>query len=87
MPKQSVAPEISVIIPCLDEEENAEGEQLGPQRLLDAVIKRQLQPCETLLPDLARDSQLFSGHEAFADDVCMVGMDVVSDQAAHARAA
>lgn len=71
----------------LYEVENGAGEHLGAQRLIDAVIRRQAQPCETLLPDLARDSQLFSGHEAFDDDVCMVGMDVVNGMGNNAKAA
>ena len=62
----------------LYEEENARGEQFGHQRLLDAVTRRLAQPCETLLDDLVCESQKFSGHEEFADDVCLVGMDVVN---------
>ena len=62
----------------LYEEENAAGEQFGHQRLLDAVSRRMEQPCETLLDDLVSESQKFSGHEEFADDVCLVGMDVVN---------
>lgn len=62
----------------LYEEENASGEQFGHQRLLDAVSRRVAQPCETLLVDLVGESQRFSGHEEFSDDVCLVGMDVVN---------
>lgn len=65
----------------LYEEENAEGEQFGHQRLLDAVTRRLSQPCDTLLEDLVHESQQFSGHEEFADDVCLVGMDVVDGAA------
>lgn len=61
----------------LYEEENASGEQFGHQRLIDAVSRRVTQPCETLLDDLVGESQRFSGHEEFSDDVCLVGMDVV----------
>lgn len=71
----------------LFEEENAAGDQFGHQRLVEAVTKRQAQPCETLLVDLAHDALLFSGHEDFADDVCMVGMDVVGGVGSEARAA
>ena len=66
----------------LYEEENAEGEQFGHQRLLDAVTRRLSQHCDTLLEDLVHESQRFSGHEEFADDVCLVGMDVVDGAAA-----
>ena len=62
----------------LYEEENARGEQFGHQRLIDAVSRRMTQPCDTLLDDLVGDSQRFSGHEEFSDDVCLVGMDVVT---------
>ena len=62
----------------LYEEENASGEQFGHQRLLDAVNRRLAQPCATMLDDLVVESQRFSGHEEFSDDVCLVGMDVVN---------
>jgi len=62
----------------LYEQENAEGEQFGQQRLLDAVSERLAEPCGVLLDDLVEETQHFSGHEDFADDVCLVGMDVVN---------
>jgi sigma-B regulation protein RsbU (phosphoserine phosphatase) len=69
------------------EEENAAGEQFGRQRLREAVNRRLRQPCETLLEDLVHDIQDFSGHQQFADDVCMVGMDVVNGQPSVSNAA
>jgi sigma-B regulation protein RsbU (phosphoserine phosphatase) len=66
----------------LFEQENAEGEQYGQQRLLDAVIDRLAEPCARLLDELVEETQQFSGHEDFADDVCLVGMDVVVDRLA-----
>lgn len=71
----------------LYEQENAAGEQFGHQRLLDAVSKRMNQPCDTLLDALVGETQRFSGHEDFADDVCLVGMDVMNGSHITAKAA
>jgi sigma-B regulation protein RsbU (phosphoserine phosphatase) len=71
----------------LYEAENAKGEQFGQQRLLDAVTRRLSQPCETLLKGLVHESRQFSGHEEFADDVCLVGVDVVDVPASKAASA
>ena len=62
----------------LFEQENAAGEQFGQGRLLEAVSRRVGQGCETLLDELVNETQQFSGHEDFADDVCLVSLDVVS---------
>ena len=62
----------------LYEAENAAGEPFGHQRLLDAVSRRLDEPCEKLLNDLIHETQQFSGHAEFSDDVCLVGMDVVN---------
>ncbi len=62
----------------LYEKENAEGEQFGRERLLDAVGRRMKLPCEEILDELVIESQEFSGTEDFIDDVCLVGMDVVN---------
>ena len=43
---------------------------------LSALANRLHEPCDTLLPSLVRLAQQFSGHEEFADDVCLVGIDV-----------
>ncbi len=59
-------------------QDNAAGEQFGHARLFDAVSRRLGQPCETLLDDLVRETRQFAGHEEFDDDVCLVGLDVVS---------
>jgi serine phosphatase RsbU (regulator of sigma subunit) len=71
----------------LYEQENAEGEQFGHRRLIEAVSKRMGQSCDTLLGSLVSETQRFSGHEDFADDVCMVGMDVVNGALAEGKAA
>lgn len=62
----------------LYQQDNAAGEQFGHGRLLDAVSRRLGQPCETLLDDLVNETRQFAGHEEFDDDVCLVGLDVVS---------
>jgi sigma-B regulation protein RsbU (phosphoserine phosphatase) len=61
----------------LCEEENEAGEHFGHQRLIKAVSDHLDEPCDRLLPDLVRATQRFSGHEEFADDVCLVGIDVL----------
>jgi sigma-B regulation protein RsbU (phosphoserine phosphatase) len=71
----------------LYEEENAKGEQFGQQRILDAVTRRMFQPFDTLLEDVVHESQKFSGHEEFSDDVCLVGMEVVDGPAPGVKAA
>jgi serine phosphatase RsbU (regulator of sigma subunit) len=71
----------------LYEQENAAGEQFGHQRLLDAVAGRLREPCYTLLDELVKETQQFSGQIDFADDVCLVGMDVVDGTATGRRAA
>ena len=71
----------------LFEEENAAGEQFGHQRLLDAVSDRLDEPCNTLLGELVEEAQQFSGHKDFADDVCLVGMDVINESAFGQKAA
>lgn len=60
------------------EEENKAGEEFSPKRLIAAVSKRLEEPCEKLLGNLLRDTQRFAGHEEFADDVCLVGIDVMN---------
>jgi sigma-B regulation protein RsbU (phosphoserine phosphatase) len=71
----------------LFEQENAAGEQFGHQRLLDAVAGRMGEPCRTLLDGLVKETQKFAGHTDFADDVCLVGMDVVNTSVMEQRAA
>ena len=62
----------------LFEAENNNGERFGRNRLLNAVSARQNLPCERLLGELVHESQRFTGRQDFMDDVCLVGMDVVS---------
>jgi len=62
----------------LYEQENDAGEPFGPKRLLDAVSRRLGHPCNKLLDELVNETQQFSGHEDFDDDVCLVGMEVLS---------
>jgi serine phosphatase RsbU (regulator of sigma subunit) len=68
------------------EQENAAGEQFGQQRLIDAVSRRLGEPCGTILDGLVRETRQFSGHNEFTDDVCLVGMDVVTGQLSGAGA-
>jgi len=65
----------------LFEAENHHGESFGRGRLLDAVSERRDLPCELLLDELVHESQRFAGREDFMDDVCLVGMDVISEVA------
>ena len=69
------------------EQENAAGEQFGQQRLLEAVSRRLGEPCGTMLDGLVSETRQFSGHDDFTDDVCLVGMDVVTGQPSGAGAA
>ena len=69
------------------EQENAAGEQFGQQRLIDAVSRRLGEPCGTILDGLVRETRQFSGRDDFTDDVCLVGMDVVTGQLSGAGAA
>jgi serine phosphatase RsbU (regulator of sigma subunit) len=71
----------------LFEAENSKGEQFGRQRLIEAVSQRLEVPCEFLLDELVQETQEFSGREDFSDDVCLVGMDVVTAAAMHEHAA
>ena len=68
------------------EQENAAGEQFGQQRLIDAVSRRLGEPCGTILDGLVRETRQFSGRDDFTDDVCLVGMDVVTGQPSGAGA-
>jgi len=54
---------------------NAEGEEYGQERLLQAVRKRIQMPAEELFGDLLVDVQKFSGRSDFEDDVCLVGVE------------
>jgi len=54
---------------------NAEGEEFGQERLLQAVRKRIRRPAEELFGDLLVETQTFSGRSDFEDDVCLVGVE------------
>lgn len=84
-----LAPHDSILLftDGLYEAENEAEEQYGHERLIDAVRSRMQQPCDTLLRDLVGEVQRFAGREEFADDVCMVGMDVLNGKSATPRAA
>lgn len=69
------------------EQENADGEQFGQQRLIEAVSRRLSEPCGTMLDGLVSETRQFAGHDDFSDDVCLVGMDVVTGQPLGAKAA
>ena len=76
----ALAPHDSVLLftDGLFEAENAAGEEFGRKRLFDAVSRRLNSPCDQLLGELIGESQRFSGHEDFTDDVCLVVADVVN---------
>ena len=54
---------------------NAEGEEYGQERLLQAARKRIQKPAEELFSDLLADTQKFAGRSDFEDDVCLVGVE------------
>jgi sigma-B regulation protein RsbU (phosphoserine phosphatase) len=60
------------------EAQNRFDEHYGFERLVGAVNRRIQEPCGALLGDLVEDVQRFAGRDEFADDVCLVGMDLVT---------
>ena len=54
---------------------NAEGQEFGQERLLQAVRKRVQTPAEQLFAELLTEVQQFSGSLEFEDDVCLVGVE------------
>jgi len=54
---------------------NAEGQEFGQERLLQAVRKRIDTPPEQLFSELLAEVQQFSGSHEFEDDVCLVGVE------------
>jgi phosphoserine phosphatase RsbU/P len=60
---------------------NAEGEEFGQERLLQAVRKRIQKPAEELFGELLTEAQAFSGSQDFEDDVCLVGVEARRAQA------
>lgn len=85
----ALAPRDSIMLftDGLYEKENAKGEQFGRERLMAAVNRRMKLPCGEMIDGLVTESQEFSGSEDFADDVCLVGMDVINHPEFHEPAA
>src|SRR5882724_9146184 len=54
---------------------NAQGQEFGQERLLQAVRKRIDTPPEQLFSELLAEVQQFSGSQEFEDDVCLVGVE------------
>jgi serine phosphatase RsbU (regulator of sigma subunit) len=54
---------------------NAQGEEFGQERLLQAVRKRINTPPEQLFSELLAEVQQFSGSQEFEDVVCLVGVE------------
>jgi sigma-B regulation protein RsbU (phosphoserine phosphatase) len=61
----------------LYEVEGAGQEDFGMERLLAAVHKRIHLPTPTLFDELLAETRSFSLQKEFADDVCLVGMEIV----------
>jgi serine phosphatase RsbU (regulator of sigma subunit) len=53
-------------------------DEYGEERLLDAVQRRQHLPATPLLDELLAEIRAFAGNRLFEDDVCLVGMEVIS---------
>jgi sigma-B regulation protein RsbU (phosphoserine phosphatase) len=60
----------------LYEVEGAEGDEYGQERLLAAVSKRSQLPTGQMFDELLADVQKHAGNRGFADDVCIVGVEV-----------
>jgi sigma-B regulation protein RsbU (phosphoserine phosphatase) len=60
----------------LYEVEGAEGDEYGQERLLAAVNKRTKLSAGDLFDELLADVQKHAGNRGFADDVCVVGVEV-----------
>ncbi|MEO5802925.1 MAG: SpoIIE family protein phosphatase [Verrucomicrobiota bacterium] len=64
----------------LYEIESKQGEQYTPEMLLAAVEKHAQKPCADLFDALLSDIQKFSGSNEFADDVCLVAMEIADPE-------
>jgi serine phosphatase RsbU (regulator of sigma subunit) len=62
----------------LYEIEGKKGEQYTSQMLLADLKKHSSKPCAELFDSLLADIQKFSGASAFADDVCLVAMEMAN---------
>lgn len=60
----------------LYEIESAHGDQYSPQMLQVTVEKHARKPCAELFDALLHDIQKFSGSHEFADDVCLVALEI-----------
>ena len=58
------------------EADNSAGEEYGQERLLQSVRRWARLPTEQLFDQILADVEHFSGTKEFADDVCLVGMEV-----------
>jgi sigma-B regulation protein RsbU (phosphoserine phosphatase) len=56
----------------------AEEEPFGEERLMDVVRRRMNQPAGRIFDDILAEVQKFTDGRGFADDVCMVGVEVVA---------
>lgn len=54
---------------------NADGEEFGQERLLQAARKRIQKPADELFQEVLAEAQRFSGSPEFEDDVCLVGVE------------
>ncbi|HLX68956.1 MAG TPA: PP2C family protein-serine/threonine phosphatase, partial [Verrucomicrobiae bacterium] len=59
---------------------NAQGEEFGQARLLEAARRRIQLPAEQLFSELLFEVQKFSGSQEFEDDVCLVGVEAAGGQ-------
>jgi len=60
----------------LFEVENAKAEIFGIDRLREAILRRTGLPLTRLIQEVFSEVETFAGGQAFADDVCLVGMEV-----------
>jgi phosphoserine phosphatase RsbU/P len=61
----------------LYEAENSADERFGHNRLMTAATGRIGQPAPQLFDGLLADVRQFTGNDEFADDICMVGMEIM----------
>ena len=57
---------------------DAQGEAYGEDRLLEAVRRNLERPVDQLFDDIHLDVATFSAGNGFTDDVCLLGMEVIS---------
>lgn len=59
---------------------NAQGQEFGQERLLEAVRRRIQLPAEQLFTELLSEVQKYSGSDEFEDDVCLVGVEAAGSR-------